>query len=210
MSWAEVFKINSNFKKPINEQIRELKYSGAYLITTSRSFVAEKSGYYKVIVVSRGGNGDKIRNTGEMKGGSSGAVAISTLHLKSGTSYPIIVNNANSSKDYTSFNGEIICYNAVNSTYSTAGTPGTAIGGNFNYDGSVASGGTGASVGAYIPELMQSSMSIGYNSSGNAAVIYSGSGILGYGGGQTVSITYNAATSVKGGCVLIIPLEFEE
>lgn len=60
MSWAEVFKINSNFKKPINEQIRELKYSGAYLITSSKSFVPEKSGYYKVIVVSRGGNGEGI------------------------------------------------------------------------------------------------------------------------------------------------------
>ena len=73
--------VNDNFQKPLNQQLREMKYSGAYIFETSTSFIPDFSGWYKVIVVSAGSGASFTSGSGDVRGGASGAVAISTLHL---------------------------------------------------------------------------------------------------------------------------------
>ena len=195
--------VNDNFDKPLNHQIRELTYSGSYLITASQMFTPDASGWYKIIVVSRGGN--SIYG----KGGASGAVSIKTLHLDKHLSYEITIDNDNSTNAYTSFQ-DIICYNATNSSSSSYGNAGTAIGGDFNYNGYVANTIQGKDVGVFIPQLMKATKLTAFEDSEFFDIV-SGDGILGYGGGQTQYSTANLSkTENKGGCVLIIPIEIEQ
>lgn len=214
MSWAEVKKINSNMAMPLNEQLRELSYAGAYLITASGAFSPDRTGWYKVIVVSRGGDAYYSQNSGN-HGGSSGAVAIKTMRLKADAEYPIVVDNSNSSEDFTSFNDEIICYNTTNAAASSSLNPygkvGTAEGGDFNYNGILATSNQGQDVGVFIPQLSRTNRQI-YFDFGEEELyeIYSGEGILGFGCGTTKCNGHTSGTTKnKGGCVLIIPLELE-
>lgn len=192
--------VNSNFNKPINEQIRELAYSGSYLITGNRNFSPSKTGWYKIIVVSSGGDAYEAKG----RSGSSGGVAIATRRLDKNNTYTITKTGSEIAFD------DIICINAKNSTSSAYGAIGTASGGDMNYDGSFGTSSGGADIGVFIPQLMETTKNT-YAYDSAYIMVESGLGILGYGGGQTI---YNEDIQVvspnKGGCVLIIPLEFEE
>lgn len=191
--------VNDNFKKPLNQQLRELKYSGAYIFRTTTSFIPDFSGWYKVIVVSAGSGASYVSGSGNRRGGASGAVAISTLHLDK-ISYNIKVNehNGDSLNDVTSFNNIIEC---ANSNGSKGGI--VTKKGDFNYNGLDSIGTQGASVGTFIPELMRK-----YSSVENGIIYESGDGILGYGAGATLT-EYNNSTAFGGSVVIIIPLEVE-
>lgn len=233
MSWAKVRKINSNFNKPLNEQARELAYVGSYLFTASTTFTPEKSGWYKIIVVGKGGDGDyKGGDSLWYHGGGAGGVAISTRLLSSNDTYDIVLSATTASSSagtvsetyYSSFE-DIIAYNGAAAYYSSSsnyncGKGGHAVGGDFNYKGEDgASGGLsslskGASVGVYIPELTRATTAI-------ASVSYEdipynsecGDGILGHGGTYSFTHYYYGGSAVGAqptGCVLIIPLELEE
>ena len=208
MSWAEVHNINNNFKKPINEQIRELAYNPSYLFTTSTSFAPEKNGWYKVIVVGSGGASWEYSKTGNYyyQIGASGGVAVSTRKLLKSSSYSISIYTENYTKS-ASFAGNIIAHSANNTV------AGTAEGGDFNFSGLSGRSGNlgsfvfaeGVDVGVVIPALHKSFE----NQYGT-----SGQGILGYGAsggiGQAVPSSIYAGHPDKQACVLIIPLEFEE
>lgn len=206
MSIAELATVvNSNFNKPLNEQARELKFSGSYLLTSSTTFTPEKSGWYKVIVVGSGGE-PNVKQSGinyYATTGGSGGVAISTLFLVSSKSYPVEVTKLQSS-----FDGTIIALAGSDANDFEIGYGGTATGGDFNYSGNKGKSESHAStsfyingtdVGVYIPELMRET----FASDGEVS---SGLGILGYGSASAYG--GSAATNGKGGCVLIIPLEF--
>lgn len=190
--------VNSNFNKPLNEQARELAYSGGYLFTASATFVPDRSGWYKVIVVSSGGDGYITKN----RQGSSGGVAIRTISLKNSEIYSIQYTSSDISFE------DMTCTHAKNATTSASGSAGTATGGDINYNGlqgSTGAGKVGADVGVFIPELAKTNV---VTKEGNT--YESGYGICGYGCGQTVySGEYDCQTPNKGGCVLIIPLELE-
>lgn len=190
--------VNDNFQKPLNQQIRELKYSGSYIFETSTSFIPDFSGWYKVIVVSAGEGARYTSGSGNAKGGSSGAVAISTLHLDK-ISYDIKVNvyNRDINNYTTSFNDMIECA----SSNSTGGI--VTKKGDFNYNGLNNSGRQGASVGVFIPELMRR-----FSTIENGAMYESGEGVLGYGAGGTLTLLNNT-TKFGGAAVIIIPLELE-
>lgn len=222
MSWAEVSKINNNFRVSLNEQARELAYSGSYLFTSSTNFSPEKSGYYKVICVGSGGTSG-INSNSALNGGSGG-VAISTLKLDKTHSYSISITNGTAI-----FNGETLASaitatageNAVitgNTVNRRPGNGGTASGGDFNYPGRSGKSGNityGADVGVIITELMQRMISFEldtYSSSPVPYAMHSGNGILGYGGGQACygNSNFQVKSPVGDGCVLIIPLELVE
>lgn len=226
MSIAELATVvNSNFTKPLNEQARELAYAGSYLFVSSRSFIPDKTGWYKVIVVGAGGESDShnpSNGTNYLATGGSGGVSISTVHLKSSETYSIEVESTQSS-----FNNIMIATAgtagiAYPSSSRDAGDGGIASGGDFNYSGlsgNITSfnyydlrGLAGSDVGVYIPELMRrETIAVSYTNSNdqiNTGQLYSGYGILGYGASNGEG--YANVTPIKGGCVLIIPLEFEE
>ena len=217
--------VNDNFDKPLNRQIRDMKYLGSYLLTSSGNFSVSKSGWYKVIVVGAGGNNYTYWNGSyyTIYTGGSGGVAISTLYLDKNNLCEITVhndnyNNASGSYEF-SYNGSIIsAHNGTTST-STAenqrGKGGSAVGGDFNYkgiDGSVyTTNAIGTDVGVFIPELMKVKTAMG--SLGDAsAIAISGNGILGYGCGSGTYADRNLSVSTPkaDGCVLIIPLELTE
>lgn len=191
--------VNDNFQKPLNQQLREMKYSGAYIFETSTSFIPDFSGWYKIIVVSAGEGARYTSGSGDAKGGSSGAVAISTLHLDK-ISYDVKINVWNNSFNQyvASFNDIIECKNAVGSTGGVVTKKG-----DFNYNGLNNSGRQGASVGVFIPELMRR-----FSTIENGAMYESGEGVLGYGAGGTLT-SLNNSTRYGGGAVIIIPLELE-
>lgn len=217
--------VNSNFDKPLNEQARELAYAGSYLFVTSKSFTPDKTGWYKVIVVGAGGEGEshyREGSTSRICTGGSGGVAISTVNLKSTETYSVEVAGTQSS-----FNGQIIATSGTSGTASSSssssseGSGGTAQGGDFNYSGlsgnEVSSNyfydfyANGADVGVNIPELMRKETITSYTISDSelfTGEVSSGYGILGYGASN--GLGYNKKTHNKGGCVLIIPLELEE
>lgn len=206
--------VNSNFDKPLNEQARELAYAGSYLFESSTTFIPDKSGWYKIIVVGAGGAGDVHYGTNNNRysaSGGSGGVAIKTMHLLKEQSYQVEVSNSQSS-----FDGTIVATVGTDG-YATASTQtpgerGIASGGDFNYNGQDGEEGYNAiskprNVSVYIPGLMEKTRYI-ITDEGEYAELFTGVGILEHGasgGGRALG-----STSGQPGCVLIIPLELEE
>ena len=230
MSWGEVFKINSNMKRPINEQLRDMKFQPIRVITTTNPYVPEKNGIYKVICVGAGGNGGYTNGYSYTAGagGGGGGVAIKTMRLSKSTTYNVTINTSSTSFKDTSITLTANCGNAASG--STPGTGGTATGGDSNYTGQT--GGKyeegyafpqGGSVGVYISDLyreIQGTATVGEDIQGytkeSCAYTYGGS-LLSYGGGGTGAGFFNyseshGGTTIKGlpGAVIVIPLEMEE
>lgn len=157
MSWAEVFKINSNTKRALNEQIRDSQYKSSYLITESGTWTVPSTGYYKVFCVGAGGNinsgnGGSIFTDGGTFGsttylyiGSAGGVAVKTLELNKGTSYTITIEDppttyTASSTNKTSF-GDIMYAttggmgDTKNVTTHQLPNGGVGSGGDYNFSG---------------------------------------------------------------------------
>lgn len=205
MSLAELGMIvNSNFSKPLNEQAREMKFCGSYVIENSQSFKPQKTGWYKVIVVGAGGASDSVSEA--TASGGAGGVAIKTLKLNLGETYEIEVT-----KFRSRFNS-IVAFSGgdgkAKSSGGAGGTGGTASGGDYNYTGNdgvsnAYSYSSAASVGVYIPELMKKNSYM--TSSGY--FIDSGYGVLGY--GASGKRYKEAEMQSQPGAVIIIPLEVE-
>lgn len=209
MSWGEVYKINSNLNLSLNEQMRQLAFSGAYLFTQSASFKPDKSGYYKVIVVG-GGAEYKYNYLG-----GSGGVGISTLQLDKSASYQIEIDT----KGNAVFNSLITATKGKSkgSTSSSVASGGTSSGADFNYSGlngeycsdTKGSVYNGTDVGVFVPELSRcSTNTVCFD--GEAYTVNSGNGILTYGasGGYVYASSSDIYEQPPGGaCVLIIPLE---
>ena len=233
MSWAEVFKINSNMNKPINEQIRESVYKSIRVIKSTSTFTPEKTGIYKIICVGAGGNGTYKGAYQDCMGvsGGGGGVAIKTLRLSKTSSYNINIGTAIS---FMTPDGDFIeAYNGDSGSSSNSNkiSGGTAAGGDENYTGDVGnrvySGNTfpkGGSVGVYIGELYREqtgTLMLGSTKSstdGLKSCVYTcGGGLLGLGGGGTgagfyTDDAYSGGVAIPGspGGVIIIPLEMEE
>ena len=217
MSWGEVYKINSNMKKPLNEQIQSIKCLPIRLITASTTFTPEKTGVYKVICVGAGGAGYayKTTNSGNTvfsSGGGSGGVAVKVLTLNSGTKYNVSIGTSASFGNIMTTTGGTAgnYYIQDGAIYSTGGT---ATGGDYNFAGAAgesgyATSGTfkGASVNVWFTELTPMPTTIDG--------LTTGDGVLRYGGGGSASRTaYNSVNSDVAGqpaAVIIIPLEMEE
>lgn len=213
MSWAEVSKINSNIKKPLNEQIQNIKCLPIRLITASTSFIPEKTGIYKVICVGAGADGygstgSSSSYVGFNAGGGSGGVAVKVLHLESGIGYNVTVSTtASFGNIVTATGGTAGKYSSSNG--QTNPTGGTATGGDYNFKGTAGeydfgNSGTfeGGSVGVWFTELAP----IGDRTT-------NGDGVLRYGGGGHISRSTYSSSSPKSGqpaAVIIIPLEMEE
>lgn len=203
MSLAELgMVVNSNFAKPLNEQARDMKYCGAYVIESSRAFKPDKSGWYKVIAVGASGtpaHGSSYRSTG-----GAGGVAIKTIRLDANNEYSVSFASGT-----VSFDGLVQATKGGDGTRNNGGSGGSADGGDLNYygnSGSVQSTNTGrlngASVGVYIPELMRR----------EEKETVSGYGILGYGasGGVVDTVDDSYEGTAQKAAVIIIPLELEE
>ena len=230
MSWAEVFKINSNMKKPLNEQLNEVKeqLNGRLrnticlpmrVITFSSTYTPEKTGLYKVICVGGGGGaggGSSSSYSGLTKknGGGGGGVAIKTLRLSSTTSYNVTVSTT------ASFSTEL------SATAGTSSSVGTASGGDSNYQGHSGNsagdvfdtGVVGGSVGVAITELTRTHSVTHTDFSSYITELRYGDSLLGYGGGAPTLMYYDEdagryyTVSMMGqpAAVIIIPLEMEE
>ena len=228
MSWGEVFKINSNMKKPLNEQLREARFLPLRIITSNATFTPEKTGIYKVICVGAGGSGTYYGATDEERGsGGSGGVAIKTVKLVKGTGYSVTVGTT-ASFSYGSGSLTATAGTATSIVYKSyeVGAAGTASGGDYNYAGqpgnyqsssTQGSCPTPGSVGVFISELSRSS-SRWVVLGGISTEILQGNSILGYGGGG--SAAFRAKTSTEStydwgttpglpAAVIIIPLEME-
>ena len=219
MSWAEVFKINSNVTKPLNEQLRDMKYQPIRIITATGTFTPEKTGLYKVICVGAGGKG--YANSGSTDGvsGGAGGVAIKTLRLLSTVSYDVTVSTT------ASFAYDGTAITATSGTKGTSsnngGAGGTASGGDYNYpggagddDGSSGVSATPGSVGVHLDGLSRS-MSTWVTLSGNVCELRYGDNILGYGGGGNgvyISGSTSVSSTTEGlpAAVIIVPIEMEE
>jgi hypothetical protein len=201
--------VNSNFNKPLNEQARELAYAGSYLFESSTTFIPDNSGWYKVIVVGAGGDGDRKTSgtTYYSASGGSGGVAIKTIHLDKSKNYTVSVTPSQSS-----FENIIAQSGTSGIADDTAGIGGVATGGDFNYKGidgveNYGSNSSPANVGVHIPGLTQKTRYIHTYSDGKYGETYSGYGIIEHGGSG--GATKQFSDSGQPGCVLIIPLELE-
>ena len=230
MSWAEVFKINNNMKKPLNEQLRDLKFQPVKIITATGTYTPEKTGIYRVICIGAGGDG--AINTGSIYGragsGGAGGVAIKTLKLLSTGSYNVTVSTtASFSYGNDSITATAGTKASATSSAATAGVGGTASGGDRNYPGGNGSYsndvGSGkcvnpGSVGVYISDF--------YRSNNRVTMIYDavsevqlGDSLLGFGGsgnsmyrgtsGNSSSVASVLFPGMPAG-IIIIPLELEE
>lgn len=219
MSIAELgMLVNSNFNKPLNEQARELTYAGSYLFEDSTTFTPDKPGWYKVIVVGKGGDGSIYEYSSPnyySASGGSGAVAIKTMYLSSDKHYAVEVSNVQSGFDSTIIAKAGTDGETGRNLYNR-GTGGTASGGDLNYNGIDGDSNTNApsysrDVGVHIPELMEKTRIVNTYISGSSYQyyeLYTGYGILEHGASGGTN-NYGAISGQKG-CVLIIPLEFEE
>lgn len=228
MSWAEVFKINSNIKKPLNEQIRGTVCLPMRLITSSTTYKPEKTGWYKVICVGAGGSCGSYSGVSNASGqkiatGGGGGVAIKTIKLSSAQSYSVTVST-------TASFGSILSATAggsgsASSSSMSYGTGGTASGGDYNFTGCSGTGGSGSSktgvcfaaggTGVAITELSRTVKSGVIKGDEYVEVTY-GESILGYGSGApgfvyTTGTSYYCYTATaQSAVVIIIPLEMEE
>lgn len=228
MSWGEVFKINSNMKKPLNEQIRGTVCLPMRIIASSTTYVPEKTGWYKVICVGAGGSCGAYSNASTASGqkiatGGGGGVAIKTIRLSSAQSYNVTVGT-------TASFGSILSATAggsgsVTSSSTNYGTGGTASGGDYNFTGCSGTGGSGSSkvgvcfaaggTGVAITELSRTVKSGVIKGDSYVEIAY-GESILGYGSGAPgfvyvsgTNYSYYTATA-QSAAVIIIPLEMEE
>ena len=216
MSWSEVFKINSNMKKPLNEQIRESRFLPIRIITTTGTYTPEKTGLYKVVCVGAGGNAYTESGVYYFTPGGGGGVAVKTLRLVSTTSYNVTVNGT------ASFAYESTALTATsggNGSSGKLGTGGTASGGDANFPGTTGAKSTSDSVpntaggvGVHISELPTRDMFSTYAKGDINTLVKYGDNILGYGGGGA-SIYYSSSVFYKQtglpAAVIIIPLEME-
>ena len=230
MSWAEVFKINSNMKKPLNEQLRDIKYQPIRIITATGTFKPEKTGLYKVICVGAGGDGNIYKSNttaSSLASGGGGGVAIKTLRLLSTTSYNVTVGTTAS---FTHENGSLsaIAGGSGNANKGEGGTGGTASGGDSNYVGTKGSSfycnsssnrqlcPAPGSVGVFISDLSRKEESEWVVIHDAPCKIRYGDSILGYGGSGNAVGDYDSTagtqtTTVNGlpAAVIIIPIEME-
>lgn len=219
MSWAEVFKINKNMKKALNEQLRDMKFQPIRIITATGTFKPEKTGLYKVICVGAGGEGQASYNAGVASGGAGG-VAIKTLRLVSTTSYNVTVSSTAS----FAYGTDALTATSGDDAFSAeGGDGGTASGGDFNYPGGNGDDSSGSrniphpgSVGVFISDLSVSK-STTRTVLGEVFDIPYGDSILGYGGGGS-SVMIDNGSSNRGTAILlgqpaavvIVPIEMEE
>ena len=215
--WKEITKmVNDNHNIPLNVQAREIMFRPAQIIESSMSYTPSRSGWYKVIVVGKGGS--TYGSYDDIGIGGSGGVSISTLKLLSTESYQI-------TSSYGTFSfGDMTATYGEDGTYSKGGNGGTATGGQENYPGlkgNLTSGGNnsvhGQDVSVYIPGMMERNQaSEGYVSYRNEesyyVTAYSGNGIMGRGasGGYAQNRSASVTTESQPGGVIIIPLEYLE
>ena len=226
MSWGEVYKINSNMKKPLNEQLRDFEFQPVRIITTTGTYTPEKNGTYRVICVGAGGNGASYANgtNNRAASGGGGGVAIKTLKLLKSSTYNVTIGTtASFSYDSNSLTATAGSNADAGGGSAIVGKGGTASGGDYNYPGT--SGSTSeadraiiqpGSVGVYIGCLSQSKTAWAVVN-GNVAELRYGDSILGYGGsgngfsdGPASSSYGKAETAGLPAAVIIIPLEMEE
>lgn len=204
--------VNDNFDKPLNHQLREMKFLGSYLFTSGSSFRPNKSGWYKIIVVGGGGDSRVVSQYDRCEIGASGGVVISTRKLSPSVSYSIVVTTINSIFTYN----ESDIMKATRGSNYASGIGGTAEGGDYQYNGlngfSQTRGNTeGQNVGVYIPGISEKAISVGGDVTDGMATVNSGYGILGYGASPGASANPTVVgTSRDTGCVLIVPLELEQ
>lgn len=221
MSWSEVFKINSNMKKPINEQLVDREfYSSAQIITAAMPYTVTKSGIYKVICVAPGESG------GGGVGGHAGGVVVGRIKLLKNRQIAITFNT--SSSHNTSF-GQIFT--------AFGDSEGTTVGGTIapGYTGIIYKGGRGSatrggSVGLFDPKYIRyadntliatANNTFGgdglfggkqppsvYTDNNNNLISYAG-GAGGYGGGGSSAQSVGSYVSSQGGagCVYIELIE---
>lgn len=233
MSWSEVYKINNNMKRSINEQLRDLKFQEIKIITSSGTYTPLKTGLYKVICVGAGGNGGYSKTPTAKGGGAGGGggVAISTLSLSSSVSYTVTVNGAASFV----YNDNItLKANAGGDGTTVGGSGGTASGGDNNYAGTRGSYTSDVNVvpqaggvSVHIPELSYtpapifgtlSTFGTSDMPSTYAFSLNYGECLLGYGGGGTAtscsastgSSYSKTSSSGRPAAIIIVPLEMEE
>ena len=228
MSWAEVFKINKNMKKALNEQLRDAIGIPMRIITSSTTYTPEKTGIYKIICVGAGGDGyvDTSSNGGGGCGGGGG-VAIKTMRLSSATSYAVTIGTTAS----FAYDTTAITATAGNrGQYYSNSTGGTASGGDNNYTGTGGAyskvnyqSASPGSVGVAILGLTNTpSPYVGILGTVSTVAMQSynypyGVSLLNYGGGGSAIWFYENSTarggyaiSGKPAAVIIIPLEMEE
>lgn len=232
MSWGEVYKINSNMKKPINEQLRDMKYNPIRVITATGTYTPEKTGTYKVICVGKGGDGavDKTSSPNNYRAaaGGGGGVAIRTMRLSRGTSYSVTVSTTASFAD-----GSTIV-TATGGGSATSRSGGTASGGDSNYSGTAGGytsteflGATPGSVGVELSGLscspapvigtLTDNLSASTTAGAHVISLAYGRCILEYGGGGNGAAYYSNSSNADGittpgrpAAVIIVPLEMEE
>lgn len=219
MSWAEVFKINKNMKRSLDEQLRDMKHNPIRVITTTGTYTPEKTGLYKVICIGAGGDSYYRYSGGErVAAGHGGGVAIKDLFLDSDTSYNVTVStSASFGTELTATAGSSDYY--LNSDWYN-GEVGTASGGDYNFNGTRGDWGTasnvtrdGGSVGVVIGEFTRQRVLV--ESFGGNTLMY-GESLLNYGGGGPAVFVSNSdgerEVLLNGlpAAILIIPLEMEE
>lgn len=235
MSWGEVGKINNNYKRALNEQMRDLKFQELHIITSTGTYTPPKTGLYKVICVGAGGKGAASGVSGSVggTGGGGGGVAIKTLKLSVGSSYSVTVGTTAS---FVYDTDTILTATAGGdaSGSSKVGTGGTASGGDTNYIGGaglktdssyvVAEGGT---VGVFLSGLYTkpveiAPLAVAYGDTSQAVNFPFGGCILNYGGGgagagcryktNNEGDTWSEIRSMPGkpAAIIIAPLEMEE
>lgn len=238
--WAEIkHAINSTLGtatfKPLNEQLRDLKFQEIKIITSSGTYTPTKTGLYKVICVGAGGDGDALSGSGNVSpyaaSGGGGGVAISTLALSSSGSYTVTVSSTASFV----YSDEITLTATAggNGSKSSGGSGGTASGGDNNYTGTDGvkisdkytvpqSGGVSVYISglSYTPAPIFNSLKMYVSSSYTGTYAFAlnyGECLLGFGGGGTgacsqiaSSTSYNGSSSSgRPAAIIIVPLELE-
>lgn len=229
MSWAEIFKINKNMRRSLDEQLQDMKFQPIRVITANTTYTPEKTGLYKIICVGKGGYGYASVNSGSQVqawSGGGGGVAIKTIRMTKGDNCNITVGTTAS---FVKGDISISATAGGNGTWN-AGTVvgGSGAGGDYNYTGEngaymndIYVCPIGGSVGVYISDLHErgiGTITLGGNDSRDTpvTVMYTmGRSILGFGGGGS-SGAYSdysyGGVDVDGlpAAVLIIPIEMEE
>ena len=209
----------------LGTQMRDAKCIPYRVITTTGTYVPEKTGTYMVICVGAGGDGgsESASNVKGGGGGGGGGVAIKTLRLIKTGSYAVTVSTT-ASFTYNS-NTIITATSGGRGYYDRESSGGTASGGDYNFNGtggdntySAAQAPMPGSVTATIVGLTRTPQPyIGTLGSSRVISFTFGESILDYGGGGTGAGYYASssdngeyATAGKKAAIVIIPLELEE